>query len=351
MLIVLPGISSREPSMANVPFYALQAFGFEVHAVCPGKKAGDFVYTSIFQGLAYQYATEIEGHKFKLNATFADVKASNYDGLLIPGGRAPEYLAMNTSVPIASICHGSLMLAAADMVKDRTLTAFPSLEAVLIGSGAHWVPPHTLADYYLDENLVSGDLVSGVTYEANAKFISLFLKTLRCKDFTEELELMVPFQALQALGCRVDAVCPNKKAGETCITTIQEYESGAQTYSGRSGYYFSLTRTFEDVDYKSYDALVLPGGQAPEYLSVNKSGKKYTAHPWVKLNVVKAGGIWTEPDAIDGDLVSGPVVEPSLMDLLDHCVTDGKLVTVAAWPGNSNFISQLMKVLEIEVSF
>ncbi|KAI3905980.1 hypothetical protein MKW98_022409 [Papaver atlanticum] len=372
---------------AKVPFQALQAFGFTVHAVCPGKKAGDFVYTSIFQPSgAYQVATEIDGHKFKLNATFDEVEAANYCGLVIPGGRAPEYLARNESVlqlvksyaqtgnPIASICHGSLILAAADLVKDRTLTAFPSLEAVLIAAGANWVPAHSLADYY-----VEGNLVSAVTYEANPKFISLFLGTLGsevtgadnkrilflCGDFTEQLELMVPFQALQALRCHVDAVCPNKKAGESCVTIIHEYDSGDQTYSTRPGYNFPLTETFEGLDPSSYDALVVPGGQAPEYLSLDEDvlslvktftdagkpvgsmghgqmilsftdalkGKKCTAHPWLKLNVELAGGTWIEPYPID------------------LCVTDDKLVSGAAWPGNSNFISQLMEVLGIRVSF
>ncbi|KAI3890683.1 hypothetical protein MKW92_013877 [Papaver armeniacum] len=366
---------------AKVPFQALQAYGFTVDAVCPGKKAGDFVYTSIFQPSAYQTFSETEGHKFILNATFDEVEATKYDGLLIPGGRAPEYLAgiasavelvqkyAQTGKPIASICHGSLILAAADLVRGRTLTAFPSLKAVLIAAGAHWVPPHSMADYVVD-----GNLVSGVTYEANAKFISLFLETLGCKvtgadnkrilflcgDFTEELEIVVPFQSLQALGCHVDAVCPNKKAGESCITIIHEFESGAQTYSARPGY-----KTFEGLNSSSYDALVVPGGQAPEYLSLNEDvlnlvkeftdagkpvgsmghgqmilsftdalkGKKCTAHPSVKLNVVMAGGSWVEPNPID------------------ICFTDGNLVSGAAWPGNSQFISQLMAVLGILVSF
>ncbi|RZC70166.1 hypothetical protein C5167_033283 [Papaver somniferum] len=93
----------------------------------------------------------------------------------------------------------------------------------------------------------------------------------------EEFEAKVPFQALQAYGFTVDAVfpgkkagCPNKKAGESCITIIREFESGAQTYSARPGYSFHLTETFEALNSSSYDALVVPGGQAPEYLSLNE---------------------------------------------------------------------------------
>ncbi|KAI3956901.1 hypothetical protein MKX01_000935 [Papaver californicum] len=361
---------------AKVPFQALQAYGFTVDAVCPGKKAGDFVHTSIFQPSAYQTFSETEGHKFTLNATFDEVEPTKYDGNLAGIASVLELVKKyaQTGKPIASICHGSLILAAADVVRGRTLTAFPSLKAVLIAAGAHWVPPHSMADYAAD-----GNLVSGVTYEANAKFISSFPETLGCEvigadnkrilvlcgDFTEELEIMVPFQSLQALGCHVDAVCPNKKAGKTCITIIHELESGAQTYSARPGYGFTLTETFEGLNSSSYDALVVPGGQAPEYLSLNEDvlnlvkeftdagkpvgsmghgqmilsfadalkGKKCTAHPSVKLNVVMAGGSWVEPNPID------------------LCVTDGNLVSGAAWPGNSQFISHLMAVLGIQVSF
>ncbi|XP_026380543.1 protein DJ-1 homolog D-like isoform X1 [Papaver somniferum] len=370
---------------AKVAFQALEAFGLKVDAVCPGKKAGDYVHTSIFQPFVHRSFSETAGHKFTLNATFDEVEPTEYNGLLIPGGRAPEYLAgiqsvvelakkyAQTGKPIASICHGSLILAAGDLLRGRTLTAYPSLKAVVIAAGAHWVPADSPGGYAID-----GNLVSGVSYVANPKFISLFLETLGCKvsgadnkrilflcgDFTEELELMVPFQALQALGCHVDAVCPDKKAGETCPTVIHEFHPGNQTYSGKTGYNFPLTETFEGLDSSSYDALVLPGGQAPEYLSVNEDvltlvkgftdarkpvgstghgqmilsfadalkGKKCTAHPSVKLNVVMAGGIWVEPSS------------------LDTCYTDGNLVSGATWRGNAQFISQLMSVLGIQVS-
>ena len=106
-----------------VPFQALQAVGHTVHAVCPDKKAGDFVMTAIHDFEGAQTYSEKPGHRFVLNATFADVKAEDYDALLIPGGRAPEYLRMNKAVlaivqhfsradkPIAAVCHGAQLLA------------------------------------------------------------------------------------------------------------------------------------------------------------------------------------------------------------------------------------------------
>ena len=84
----------------------------------------------------------------------------------------------------------------------------------------------------------------------------------------EDYEVMVPFQSLQALECHVDAVCPKKKAGDTCPTAIHDFE-GDQTYSEKPGHDFTLTESFENLDYSSYDALVIPGGRAPEYLALD----------------------------------------------------------------------------------
>ena len=85
-----------------------------------------------------------------------------------------------------------------------------------------------------------------------------------------EAYVKVPFQSLEALGCHVDAVCPKKKAGDTCITAVHDYE-GDQTYSEKPGYNFTLTANFEGLDVSSYDALVIPGGRAPEYLASDKT--------------------------------------------------------------------------------
>lgn len=86
----------------------------------------------------------------------------------------------------------------------------------------------------------------------------------------EDYEVVVPFQALQALGCHVDAVCPKKKAGDSCPTAIHDFE-GDQTYSEKPGHDFALTATYDNVDASSYDALVIPGGRSPEYLALDES--------------------------------------------------------------------------------
>lgn len=84
----------------------------------------------------------------------------------------------------------------------------------------------------------------------------------------EDYEVYVPFQSLGALGCHMDAVCPNKEAGEKCLTAVHDFE-GDQTYSEKPGHYFKLTANFKDIDASSYDALVIPGGRAPEYLALD----------------------------------------------------------------------------------
>lgn len=374
-----------EDSEAMVPFQALQAYGVAVDAACPGKKAGDVCRTSIHEASCHQTYSESRGHNFSLNATFDDIDDfDKYDGLVIPGGRAPEYLSRNVSVldcvrkfstsgkPIASICHGQLILAAADTVKGRKCTAYPSLRPVLIAAGAQWVEPETRAACVVD-----GSIITGVTYKGHPVFIRYFIEALGgkitgsdkrvlfiCGDYMEDYEVTVPFQSLQTLGCHVDAVCPKKKAGDSCVTAVHDFE-GDQTYSEKPGYHFTLTASYEAIDVSSYDALVIPGGRAPEYLALDETvlalvkhfmesrkpvasichgqqilaaadvlqGRECTAYPAVKLHVVLAGAEWLEPDPID------------------RCYTDGNLVTGAAWPGHPQFISQLMALLGIHVSF
>ena len=121
-----------------VPFQALQMVGHTVHAVCPGKKKGEQVRTAIHDFEGDQTYSEKRGHNFTLNATFDEIDAVAYDALVIPGGRAPEYLRLNSAVldivrhfdkagkPIAAICHGAQLLAAAGVVKGRKLNAYPA---------------------------------------------------------------------------------------------------------------------------------------------------------------------------------------------------------------------------------
>ena len=121
-----------------VPFQALQMVGHTVDAVCPGKKKGDQVRTAIHDFEGDQTYTEKRGHNFTLNATFDEIDAATYHALVIPGGRAPEYLRLNSRVldivrhfagankPIAALCHGAQLLAAAGVLKGRKLNCYPA---------------------------------------------------------------------------------------------------------------------------------------------------------------------------------------------------------------------------------
>jgi len=169
-----------------VAYQALELVGHQVDAVCPGKKAGEFVVTAIhdFEGL--QTYTETRGHRFRLNATFDDVRPEKYDALFIPGGRAPEYLRLNpqvlgivrhfaeTNKPIAAICHGPQVLAAAGVLKNRTCMAYPAIRPDLAAVGSHWAEPNA----QLDGAHVDGNLVTGPAWPANTAVIRELLKLL-----------------------------------------------------------------------------------------------------------------------------------------------------------------------------
>src|SRR5665213_233400 len=121
-----------------VPFQMLEMVGYTVHAVCPNKKKGETIKTAIHDFEGDQTYSEKPGHNFRLNATFAEVKASSYDALVIPGGRAPEYLRLNPEVlalvrhffeadkPVASICHGAQILAAAGVLSGKECSCYPA---------------------------------------------------------------------------------------------------------------------------------------------------------------------------------------------------------------------------------
>ena len=134
-----------------VPFQALQAVGHAVHAVCPGKKSGDVVRTAIHDFEGDQTYSEKRGHNFGITHDFDAIKSADYDALLIPGGRSPEYLRLNAKVielvkafdtakkPIAAVCHGAQLLTAAGGLAGRRLTAYPACAPEVTAVGAEYV--------------------------------------------------------------------------------------------------------------------------------------------------------------------------------------------------------------------
>lgn len=167
-----------------VPFQTLLAVGHTVHAVCPDKKAGEQVKTAIHDFEGAQTYSEKPGHNFTLNATFAEVKAEDYDALVIPGGRAPEYLRLNPKVldlvrhffnankPVAAVCHGAQILAAAGVLQGRKCSAYPACAPEVREAGGDY------ADIPVDQAVTQGNLVTAPAWPAHPAWMGQFLKLL-----------------------------------------------------------------------------------------------------------------------------------------------------------------------------
>jgi len=169
-----------------VPFQTLLTVGHTVHAVCPGKKAGEFVVTAIHDFEGHQTYSEKPGHRFRLNYSFDAVNPADYDALVIPGGRAPEYLRLDERVlgivrsfadaqkPIAAICHAAQLLAAAGVIKGRRCQAYPAVKPDLIQAGGIWDEPSA----GLDSACVDGNLVTAPAWPAHPAWMRAFLQVL-----------------------------------------------------------------------------------------------------------------------------------------------------------------------------
>ena len=167
-----------------VPFQALQMVGHTVHAVCPDKRAGDTIKTAIHDFEGDQTYTEKPGHLFALNASFDDVDVAKYDALMIAGGRAPEYLRLNPRVieivqqfaaaskPIAAVCHGAQLLAAADVIRGKTISAYPACAPEVKLAGASY------ADIPVDQAVTDGNFVTAPAWPAHPAWLGQFLQRL-----------------------------------------------------------------------------------------------------------------------------------------------------------------------------
>ncbi len=167
-----------------VPFQALQMVGHTVDAVCPEKEAGDHVKTAVHDFEGDQTYSEKPGHNFTLNETYSDIDPSAYDALLIPGGRAPEYLRLDESVldmirhfassekPIAAICHGAQLLAAAGILKGRQCSAYPACSHEVEAAGGRYIQK----DW--PEAHVDGNLVTAPAWPAHPAWLAALLKLL-----------------------------------------------------------------------------------------------------------------------------------------------------------------------------
>ncbi|WP_135819696.1 DJ-1/PfpI family protein [Halostella litorea] len=177
-------------------------------------------------------------------------------------------------------------------------------------------------------------------------------------DFVEDYEIMVPFQTLQTVGHDVDAVSPEKEAGETVKTAVHDFR-GDQTYMETRGHDFELNATLSEVDPESYDALVIPGGRAPEYLRTYDEILEITRHFFEADKPVAAlchaTQILVAADVVEGRACTAyPAlqadVETAGGDWRDGVTRDGNLVTGQAWPDHPEWLAEFLDVLGTEVS-
>jgi protease I len=170
-----------------VPFQALLMVGHTVHAVCPDKIAGEKVRTAIHDFEGDQTYSEKPGHSFTLNATFAEIKVEGYDALVIPGGRAPEYIRLNENVlkmvrhfsqtdkPIAAICHGAQVLVAAGVLEGKACSAYPAVGPDVTQAGGKYI------DISVDKAYVDGNLITAPAWPAHPDWLAKFLQVLGTK--------------------------------------------------------------------------------------------------------------------------------------------------------------------------
>jgi protease I len=174
---------------AMVPYQMLWMVGHRVDTVCPGKRAGQTVRTAVHDFEGDQTYSEKRGHNFAVTADFDAVDPDVYDALVVPGGRSPEYLRLDERVlavvrnfaeakkPIAAICHGQQLLAAAGVVEGKHCTAYPAVKPELVRSGARWADVNAT----FSNAVVDGNLVTAAAWPGHPEWIRKFLEVLGTK--------------------------------------------------------------------------------------------------------------------------------------------------------------------------
>ncbi|GIX00628.1 MAG: protease [Pirellulaceae bacterium] len=172
-----------------VPFQMLTMVGHQCVAVCPGKKAGDYVVTAVHDFEGHQTYSEKPGHRFALNGTFDEIKSTDFDALVIPGGRAPEYLRLNEQVialvqefheagkPLAAICHGPQILVAAGILSGMSCSCYPAVGPEVVQAGGTYVD----AAPNFDNAHTDGNLVTAPAWPAHPAWMRQFLQLLGSK--------------------------------------------------------------------------------------------------------------------------------------------------------------------------
>ncbi|KAI4965137.1 hypothetical protein ZWY2020_057422 [Hordeum vulgare] len=357
---------------AAVPFYALAGLGVAVHCAPPGKAPGDPCPTAVHDFLGYELYTELPGHRFRVT------DPSLYDALVVPGDRFVEQLSVDPEAvvvvgafagelrrPVVLTCHSQVLLAAAGAMGGVRCTAFFSLRPLVELAGGTWVEPDPFSLCVADGHVLTAIAqllrAMGARVHGGRGQGVLFL----CVDYVDDYEANVPFRALDAVGCRVEAACPTKRKGEACVTAIYEDVAGAApgTVSDeKREHNFAMTVDWADIDVDDYECVVVPDGRSPELLVTKEEAVALVAKFAAKGKVVgsidqghlvlAAAGLFKGkrcvgrvPMRVISNLTAAVGVEP------EGAIADGKLVTAASWPDLAEFIAHLVDLLGITVSF
>ncbi|XP_062182903.1 DJ-1 protein homolog E-like [Phragmites australis] len=370
---------------AAVPLHALAALGVAVDCAAPGKRPGDACLTAVHEFLGFELYTELPGHRFAVTSDFAAAAAdpSRYDALIVPGGRFVEQLSTDDAAvrlvaafaalrrPVVLTCHSQLLLAAAGAIGGVRCTAFFSMKPVVELAGGKWVDPDPFSLCVAD-----GHVLTAIGWPAHAEIIRELLAGMGARvhggrgqaililsaDYVDDYEANVPFRALAGVGCRVEAACPTKRKGESCVTAIYDAPAGSAVSEERRGHNFVVTADWADVSADDYDCVVVPGGRSPELLVTHEKavalvrefadkGKVVAGIDQGHLLLAAAGLLKGKkcasgvPMRVISRLAGAEAVEP------EGAVADGKLVTAASWPDLTQFVAHLVDLLGITVSF
>jgi protease I len=181
-------------------------------------------------------------------------------------------------------------------------------------------------------------------------------------DFTEEYEIFVFHQGMEAVGHHVDIVCPDKKAGQILHTSLHDFE-GHQTYTEKLGHIHHVTKTFAKVDPADYDAVYIAGGRGPEYIRIDKRVQKIIRHFHENDKPIftichGAQVLIAVPESIKGRRIAAlQYCEPEVtiaggiyVDVPPKGAhVDGKIVSAKGWTGLAAFMRECLKVLGTEI--
>ena len=180
-VLILTG-DAAETLEVFYPYQRLQEEGYEVHLAAPAVKKLQFVVHDFVDG--FDTYTEKPGYTWPADLAFADVDPEDYVALVIPGGRAPEYIRndpdcqriirhfFSVDKPVAQLCHAPLALAAAGVLDGRRTAAYPALEPDVRAAGAEFVD---------GGGVVDGLMVSGRAWPDHPAWMREFINILRAK--------------------------------------------------------------------------------------------------------------------------------------------------------------------------